>query len=67
MPGVAEHLTRSRLPDGRELRLPPAAVEAEQREFPLSPRYGEHTRTVLEETGFDGAEIDDLFGRGVVR
>ena len=67
MPGVAEHLTRSRLPDGGELRLPPAAVETGRREFRLSPRYGEHTRSVLEETGFDGAEIDDLFGRGVVR
>jgi crotonobetainyl-CoA:carnitine CoA-transferase CaiB-like acyl-CoA transferase len=66
LPGVREHLTRTSLPDGREVRLPPAAVETGRREFALAPRYGEHTRGILEEVGLTGAEIDELAGKGVV-
>ena len=60
MPGVREYLNRTTLPDGREIALPPAAVETGQRLFSLAPRYGEHTRAVLEEAGLGGAEIDRL-------
>jgi crotonobetainyl-CoA:carnitine CoA-transferase CaiB-like acyl-CoA transferase len=66
LPGIREHLTRTVLPDGRELRLPPTAVETGRTEFPLAPRYGEHTREILRETGLAESEIDDLKGRGVV-
>ena len=66
LPGIREHLTATRLPDGRTVRLPPTAVETESREYSLAPRYGEHTREVLEETGLAGDEIDDLMRRGVV-
>ncbi len=66
LPGVREHLTRTRLPDGTEVRLPPAAVETGRREFPLSPRYGEHTESVLEEVGLTLDEIADLAERGVI-
>jgi crotonobetainyl-CoA:carnitine CoA-transferase CaiB-like acyl-CoA transferase len=66
LPGIREHLTRSMLPDGRELRLPPAAVETGRKEFPLAPRYGEHTREILRETGFEESVIDDLVHGGVV-
>jgi crotonobetainyl-CoA:carnitine CoA-transferase CaiB-like acyl-CoA transferase len=66
MPGIREHLTRTALPDGREVRLPPAAVETGRRELPLAPRYGEHTRMILEEVGLEGSEIDGLVQRGVV-
>jgi crotonobetainyl-CoA:carnitine CoA-transferase CaiB-like acyl-CoA transferase len=65
-PGIREHLTRTALPDGRELRLPPTAVETGRKEFALAPRYAEHTRRILEETGLEDAEIDDLTRRGVV-
>jgi crotonobetainyl-CoA:carnitine CoA-transferase CaiB-like acyl-CoA transferase len=65
--GIREHLTRTELPDGREVRLPPAAVETGRREFGLAPRYGEHTASVLAEAGLGEAEIEDLAGRGVVR
>jgi len=64
--GIREHLTHTALPDGREVRLPPAAVETGRREFPLAPRYGEHTRTILVETGLEETEIDDLTRGGVV-
>jgi len=65
-PGVREHLTRTRLPDGREVRLPPTAVETGRREYALAPRYGEHTREVLEEAGLRAGEIEGLLERGVV-
>ena len=67
MPGVREHLTRTTLPDGRPVRLPPAAVETGRGEFPLAPRYGEHTRKILEEAGLEASAIDDLVREGVVR
>jgi crotonobetainyl-CoA:carnitine CoA-transferase CaiB-like acyl-CoA transferase len=67
MPGVVEYLTRTSLPDGREVRLPPTAVETGRSDYGLSPRYGEHTRAVLAEAGLDDGEIDDLVDRGVVR
>jgi len=65
-PGVREHLTRTWLPDGREVRLPPTAVETGRRDYALSPRYGEHTRQVLAESGLQPAEIGGLLERGVV-
>jgi len=66
MSGVQEHLVRTTLPDGREVRLPPAAVATGRREFPLAPRYGEHSRKVLEEARLARSEIDDLIKQGVV-
>jgi crotonobetainyl-CoA:carnitine CoA-transferase CaiB-like acyl-CoA transferase len=66
LPGIREHQTMTALPDGRKLRLPPAAVETGRKEFPLAPRYGEHTRAILRETGLEPTEIDELEGRGVV-
>ena len=67
MPGVREHLIRTTLPDGRQVRLPPAAVETGRAEFPLAPHYGEHTRKILDETGLDENAIDNLVREGVVR
>jgi crotonobetainyl-CoA:carnitine CoA-transferase CaiB-like acyl-CoA transferase len=67
MPGVAEYLTKTTMPDGSEVRLPPTAVETGRNEYALSPRYGEHTRAVLSEAGLADGEIDDLVDRGVVR
>jgi crotonobetainyl-CoA:carnitine CoA-transferase CaiB-like acyl-CoA transferase len=66
IPGIKEHLTHTALPDGRELRLPPTAVETGVRELSLAPGYGEHTRKVLGEAGLGEGEIDDLMKRGVV-
>jgi len=67
MPGIREHLIHTALPDGRQVRLPPAAVAIGRREFPLAPRYGEHTRKILEETGLEESAIDNLIHEGVVR
>lgn len=64
--GVREYLTRTSLPGGEEVLLPPTAVETGRTEFRLSPRYGEHTTAVLAEAGVDDDEIDDLRQRGIV-
>ena len=65
-PGVREHLTRTTLPDGAPLRLPPTAVETGRDEYPLSPRYGEHSTEILSEIGLSPDRIADLRQRGVV-
>ncbi|MCP4898945.1 MAG: CoA transferase [bacterium] len=65
--GVREHLTRTTLPDGGQLRLPPTAVDTGKDEFALSPRYGEHTRQILNEARLSEDQIDSLLERGVVR
>jgi crotonobetainyl-CoA:carnitine CoA-transferase CaiB-like acyl-CoA transferase len=65
-PGVAEHLTRTSLPDGGKVMLPPAAVEIGREEFALAPVYGQHTVAILEEAGLGRAEIDEMRERGVV-
>ncbi len=58
-------------PDGRTVRLPPAAVptphlEAVGGRLPFSPAYGEHTDAVLAEAGLDPAEVAALRDEGVV-
>jgi len=66
MPGIREHLSRAILTDGREVRLPPAAVDTGRTEFAVAPRYGEHTRSVLRDAGIEGHELEDLASQGVV-
>lgn len=52
-------------PDGRTVRLPPAAVEAGSSSVrPFAPRLGEHTETVLDEAGFSPSEIRELVQDG---
>jgi crotonobetainyl-CoA:carnitine CoA-transferase CaiB-like acyl-CoA transferase len=66
-PGVCEYLTRTQMPDGSPVRLPPTAVETGCQQLRLAPAYGEHTRQVLAEVGINEAEIDELMAQGVVR
>jgi len=63
---LKQHLTHTVLPGGREVRLPPTAVETARKEMSLAPKYGEHTRAVLGAAGLDWAEIDDLQKRGII-
>ena len=68
LPALAGKLTRTTLPDGREVRMQPMAVDVAgaHAALPMAPRYGEHTRAVLAEAGLAGAEIDALAAAGVV-
>jgi crotonobetainyl-CoA:carnitine CoA-transferase CaiB-like acyl-CoA transferase len=68
LPAIANRLTRTRRPDGREVRLPPMAADlpAAAAELAFPPRYGEHTRRLLREAGLAAAEIERLSASGVV-
>jgi len=65
---LRERLTATVMPDGRRVRLAPMAVEraGAAREFSFPPKYGEHTRPVLREAGFDEAECRALAAAGVI-
>jgi itaconate CoA-transferase len=64
---IASKLTRSRMPDGREILLQPLPVDLEggSRELAFPPAYGEHTEPILREIGFASAEIRTLLESGV--
>jgi len=68
MQAVARKLTTTRTPDGRTIRLPPAAVDlaTTPSEYAFAPRYGEHTGPVLREAGFSEDEIAELRAQGIV-
>jgi crotonobetainyl-CoA:carnitine CoA-transferase CaiB-like acyl-CoA transferase len=68
MQAVARKLTTTRTPDGRTIRLPPAAVDlaTTPSEYAFAPRYGEHTGPVLREAGFSEEEIAELRAQGIV-
>jgi crotonobetainyl-CoA:carnitine CoA-transferase CaiB-like acyl-CoA transferase len=68
LPAISGRLTRTRRPDGREVRMPPMAVDAPgaAAELRFPPRYGEHTGAVLREAGLAAAEVDRLADAGIV-
>ena len=68
LPAIARRLTRSALPDGRTIRMPPMAVDVAGAHATLgfAPKYGQHTRQVLAEAGLSAAEVQGLHDAGVV-
>ena len=68
LPAVATRLTRTRMPDGREIRLQPLPVDQADtpRELSFPPRYGQHTEAILRELQFDEDEVRALIDEGVV-
>ena len=68
---LAPDLLGTTAPDGRRVRLPPAAVNTPyldeiDGEIPFTPAYGESTDAVLTEIGLDTDVIGRLHERGVV-
>ena len=61
-------MTHTRLPDGSVVGMQPKAVDIPETEseFPLAPHYGEHTRVVLAEVGYDPSACDALEAAGVI-
>ncbi len=68
LPALIDKLTRTTLPDGRVVHMPPMAVDQQgaKTELGFAPKYGEHTRRVLAEAGLAVAEIAGLHEAGVV-
>ena len=68
LPAVASRLTRTTLPDGREIRMQPMAVDVAgaRTELGFAPRYGQHTRALLAEAGLAAADVQALHDAGVV-
>jgi crotonobetainyl-CoA:carnitine CoA-transferase CaiB-like acyl-CoA transferase len=64
---VASKLTRTRMPEGREILLQPLPVDLPEgpRQLSFPPAYGEHTRPILSEIGFGPGEIQGLLDSGV--
>jgi crotonobetainyl-CoA:carnitine CoA-transferase CaiB-like acyl-CoA transferase len=65
---IKTKLTRTIMPDGTRLNLQPLPVDIAggPRELSFAPRYGEHSRAILEEVGLDDVEIEHLVKAGVV-
>ncbi len=65
---LTDRLTRTVMPGGRVVRMPPMAVEiaGAPSELAFPPKYGQHTRSVLAEAGLTGDEVQALYGAGVV-
>ncbi len=71
LPFLAPDLLRTTAPDGRSVRLPPAAVRTEALDarggvLPFAPGYGEHTSALLAEVGLSSDAVAGLRERGVV-
>jgi crotonobetainyl-CoA:carnitine CoA-transferase CaiB-like acyl-CoA transferase len=65
---LAERLTRTRLPDGRQVCMQPMAVDlpGAPRDFAFAPGYGAHTRALLAEAGYGEGDVAALAQAGVV-
>ncbi len=68
LPALRDKLTRTVMPDGRTLHMPPMAVDlpGAPQTLGFAPKYGEHTRQVLAEAGLSGPQIEALTSAGVV-
>lgn len=67
MPAIASKLTRTHLPDGKEIRMQPMAVDMPhaKRDIAFPPKYGEHTDKILMEAGFSESECKHLRETGI--
>lgn len=65
---LRSRLTATAMPGGKRVRMQPMAVDlpGAAREFPFSPKYGEHTCPVLREAGFSDDECRALAAAGAI-
>ena len=65
---LRDKLTTTTAPDGRTIHMQPLATDSDDAasDLPFPPKYGEHTRAVLGEAGYDAAQLDNLVATGVI-
>jgi len=65
---LRDKLTTTITPDGQTIHMQPLATNTDDAvmHLPFPPRYGEHTRTVLSEAGFDSGQMDALAATGII-
>lgn len=64
---LAGKLTSTRLPGGATIRMQPMAVDrGAEVEFPLPPKYGEHTHSVLAEAGYGPGQIENFTAKNLI-
>lgn len=65
---IRNKLTKTRLPNGRDINMQPMAVDIDGAVTSLSfpPKYGEQTARILQEAGFDQKSSDRLQETGAV-
>lgn len=65
---LRDKLTTTTAPDGKTIHMQPLATDmnATVTELPFPPKYGEHTRSVLGEAGYNTAQLEELVATGIV-
>ncbi len=71
LPFVRSSALATTAPDGRRIRLPPAAVDtphldATGGQLPFAPAYGQHTVAVLREMGMEESLVSQLLERRII-
>jgi len=65
---IGEKLTTTITPAGQTVRMQPPAVDRADglQTLAFPPKYGEHTRSILTETGFSAGDIDEFADAGII-
>ncbi len=68
MEAIAPVLTSTHRPDGKQVRLPPRAVDLDESEteYCFAPRYSQHTHSILSESGVAEGDMTALEAEGII-
>ena len=65
---LRDKLTTTTAPDGRTIHMQPLATDIENAltDLPFPAKYGENTRSVLSDAGFESGQLDELAATGII-
>jgi len=65
---IRDKLTSTQTPDGKLVRMQPMPVDeaGATTELSFPPKYGEHTRSVLAQAGYDDEELNKFESAGII-